>query len=270
MTSPLAYWHVTQNATNDEAYAILSQDPFWNCFALADLEAPFRDYCQFAIASQDESGEQAICLILRHPIIGQVLSPFGKEEGIAAILQQIALPKHPLIQAQEQHISLLQHYYQPETAWRSILRMAITPGSLQSPKHAPPQPIKQLTVADLPMLTELYAQHIDSRFPAELFTQGIFFGASKGGQIIAAGGTHVLTPKYGIAVLGHVLTAPEARGQGYATGITAALVETLFNQNFSLVVLNVFADNSNAFRVYQRLGFQTHYSFLTGKATLSR
>lgn len=270
MISPLARWRVTHDATNDEAYAILSQNPVWNCFALADLEQPLRDYSQFAIASQVESNEQAICMILRHPIIGEVLSPFGKEEGIAAMLQQIALPEHPLIQAQESHVSLLQHYYQPETIWKSILRMAITQGSLQSPQHTPPQPIKQLTVADLPMLKELYTQHTESRFPAELFAQGVYFGAEEGGRIIAAGGTHVLTPKYGIAVLGNILTAPEARGQGYATAITAALVETLFNQQFSLVILNVFADNGNAFRVYQRLGFQTHYSFLTGKAILSR
>ena len=78
------------DAANDEAYAILSQDPIWNCFALADLEPPLRDYSQFAIASQDQSNERAICLILRHPIIGQVLSPFGEEGGVAAILNQLA------------------------------------------------------------------------------------------------------------------------------------------------------------------------------------
>ncbi len=93
MSPPLVHWRITRDATNDEAYAILSQDPVWNCFALADLEPPLRDYSQFAIASQDESNECAICLILRHPIIGQVLSPFGRREGVAAILKQLALPR---------------------------------------------------------------------------------------------------------------------------------------------------------------------------------
>ena len=44
MTPPLVHWRITRDATNDEAYAILSQDPVWNCFALADLELPLRDY----------------------------------------------------------------------------------------------------------------------------------------------------------------------------------------------------------------------------------
>lgn len=104
MSPPLVHWRITRDATNDEADAILSQDPVWNCFALADLEPPLRDYSQFVIASQDESSERAICLILRHPIIGQVLSPFGRREGVAAILKQLALPERPLIQAQEIHI----------------------------------------------------------------------------------------------------------------------------------------------------------------------
>jgi ribosomal protein S18 acetylase RimI-like enzyme len=66
------------------------------------------------------------------------------------------------------------------------------------------------------------------------------------------------------------LTAPEARGRGYATAITAALVSTLFEQQFSVVVLIVFEDNSHAIRIYQRLGFQTHHQLLTGKAILSQ
>ncbi len=270
MSPPLVHWRITRDVTNDEAYAILSQDPVWNCFALADLEPPLRDYSQFAIASQDESNERAICLILRHPIIGQVLSPFGRREGVAAILKQLALPERPLIQAQEIHIPLLQRYYQSETTWKRMLRMAITSTSWRSLKSVPHRPAKQLTVSDLPALKNLYAQHPGSGFSADLFAQGMYFGAYEGERIIAAGGTHALVPAHRIAVLGNILTAPEARGQGYATAITAALVATLFEQHFSLVVLNVFEDNSHAIRIYQRLGFQTHHQLLTGKAILSQ
>lgn len=48
---PATRWHVEHDATNDEAYALLSQDLIWNCFALADLEPPLRNYSQFPIAS---------------------------------------------------------------------------------------------------------------------------------------------------------------------------------------------------------------------------
>ncbi len=268
MTPPLVHWHISRDATHEDAYAILWQDPVWNCFALADLEPPLRDYSQFAIASQEESTERAICLILRHPIIGQILSPFGSREGVAAILKRLDLPERPLIQAQEIHIPLLQRYYQPETTWKRMLRMAITSTSWRSLHAVLYRPVKQLTLSDLPALKNLYRQHPESGFSADLFTHGLYFGAYAGERIIAAGGTHALVPAHRIVVLGNILTAPEAREQGYATAITAALVATLFEQQFSLVVLNVFEDNSTAIRIYQRLGFQTHHQLLTGKATL--
>ncbi len=105
-------------------------------------------------------------------------------------------------------------------------------------------------------------------FLLKLFTQGLYFGVYEGERIIAAGGTHALVPRYGIAVLGQILTAPEARRQGYATAITARLVATLLAQRFDFIVLNVFADNNNAVRVYQHLGFQTHHRLFTTKGIL--
>ena len=267
MTLP-THWHITQDASNDEAYAILSQDRIWNCFALADLEPPLRQYSQFAMASQEGSNERAVCLILRHPIIGQVLSPFGSEEGVAAILQHLALPERPLLQAQEMHIPSLQRYYQAETRWKRLLRMAITPASLHSFTPEIHQSARQLTASDLPALKKLYAQYPEGHFSAELFPQALYFGAYEGKRILAAAGTHALVPQHRIAVLGNVFTVPEARGQGYATAITASLITALFKQQFSLIVLNVFEDNSNAIRIYQHLGFQTHHTLLTGKSIL--
>ncbi len=162
---------------------------------------------------------------------------------------------------------LLQRYYHPEARWRRMLRMVLTSTSWRSYTSVPPRPIKHLTVSDLPALKQLYAHQPESGFSADLFPHGLYFGAYAGERIIAAGGTHALVPAHRIAVLGNILTAPEARGQGYATAITAALVATLFDQHYSVVVLSVLEDNSPAIRIYQRLGFQTHHQFLTGKAT---
>ena len=268
MAQSSADWRVIPHATNDEVYAFLARNPVWNCFALADLEPPLRAYSQFAAAYQDESDVRATCLILCHPIIGDVLSPSGSSEGIAAILQQIALPENPLLQVQERHISILQQFYQPATSWKNLLRMAITAEALHPSTDETPQPVRQLDVADVPALQKLYDQQAEVEFSADLFTQGVYFGAYEGERIIAAGGTHALAPAHRIAVLGHILTAPEARRQGYATAITATLVRTLLRQDFSTIVLNVMEDNHAAWSVYQRLGFQTRYRLVTGKSTL--
>src|SRR5579885_850503 len=89
MNQSAARWHVKVDATNEEVYPVLARDRVWNCFALADLEPPMRAYSQCALAFRDDDGMRAVCLILRHPIIGEVLSPFGDEEGIEAILQRV-------------------------------------------------------------------------------------------------------------------------------------------------------------------------------------
>lgn len=266
-----AEWHVTTDATDDVAYAILSRDRIWNSFALADLEPPLRAYSQFAVATRgaDNVQEQALCLVLRHPVIGEVLSPFGSAPGVAAILARIDLPAHPLIQAQSIHVPLLQRYYQPEAGWRAMLRMAVTRASLQAKDGAPQQQVRQLNAADLPALQALYARNPESTFSAAPFADGLYVGLYDGGQLVAAGGTHALVSRHGIAVLGNIFTAPDARRQGFAAAVTAALVETLFERRFPLVVLNVFEDNTPAIRLYERLGFHVHHTLMTGKARRS-
>src|SRR5579875_2445866 len=132
MAQSLNSWHVSQDARDDEAADILLRDPIWNSFALADLEHPLRNYSQFPMAWLEGSSERAICLILRHPIIGEVISPSGSEEGIAAILKQIDLPDPPLPQVQERHFPCLHHYHRPQTTRRSMFRMPIPPASQQA------------------------------------------------------------------------------------------------------------------------------------------
>lgn len=268
MTQSPTGWHIIQDASNSEAYSLLSQDPVWNSFALADLELPLRTYSQFALAYQDDSHEKAICLILRHPIIGQVISPYGSSQGIAELLKVLDLPATVLIQAQEIHMPLLQEYYRPATAWRKMFRMAVSASSFLPSPRKPPHEVRRLTTVDLPALEDLYATHGETPFSAELFAQGLFFGAFDQKRLIAAGGTHVIVPDHRLAVLGYILTVPEARKQGYATAITAALVTTLLQQTQATVILNVFEDNSNALRVYSGLGFQTHHKLAEGKALL--
>lgn len=259
-----ARWRVNADASNDEVYPVLVRDPVWNCFALADLEPPLRAYSQFVLASRGASS--ALCLILRHPVLGEVVSPSGEEEGIAAILQAVALPERPLLQVYEAHISLLQRYYRPETdaGWRRLQRMAITSTSWCPCRPETPRPIRQLTAADVPALQAFYTRHGQGRFSAALFAQNLFFGAYEDTSIVAAGGTHVLAHRSHLAVLGAILTAPDRRRQGYATAITSALVAQLFAQGFPLVLLNVLRDNGDAIRVYRRLGFQTQYQLVTG------
>lgn len=260
-----AGWRVSTDASDEEVASVLSCDPVWNCFALADLEPPLRGSSQFVLASRGASC--ALCLILRHPVIGEVVSPWGEQEGIEAILQEVMLPARPLLQMQEAHVALLARFYRPETAnWGRLLRMALTAASWYPHLDEPPHPVQQLTAADLPALQAFYASSAAGRFAGALFAQNLFFGAYEGASLVAAGGTHVLAQRFPLAVLGWILVAPSARRQGYGTALTSALVAHLFAQGFPLVVLNVLEDNDDAIGIYQRLGFQTQHHVVTGRS----
>jgi predicted GNAT family acetyltransferase len=81
------------------------------------------------------------------------------------------------------------------------------------------------------------------------------------GNLVSAGGTHIVAPTYGIAAVGNVFTLPPYRGRGYATTCTSAVVRELLGRSLE-VVLNVARSNQRAVRIYERLGFREHGPFV--------
>ncbi|HEY7127039.1 MAG TPA: GNAT family N-acetyltransferase [Ktedonobacterales bacterium] len=257
-------WSVALDVSDAEAAAVLEQDRIWSSFMLADLLPPFRAYSRYALATRAGSNGHAACLILQHPAF-TVISSYGANAGVAAILAQAALPKHALIQAQAQHLPLFERYYRFETNGRELLRMAVSARTFRPPPSAPALPVEQLTRADAAALGELYKLYPEAHFHPDQLEHGVFYGLRRDGRLLATGGTHAVAPAYGIAVLGGIFTHPEARRQGHATTITAALVVHLLAQGCRDVVLNVVAENHLAISVYTRLGFQAHVRYWTGQ-----
>lgn len=259
-------WEVISDAADAEAYAVLRRNPVWNSFAIADLAPPFRAWTTIALAREVASERAASCLVLQQPGL-TVVSPDGPEPGVAAIFETIDLPERALVQARPEHLPPIERYYQPDAAWREMLRMAVTPARFQppAPSHAT---VERLGIEDLSAVLDLYARYPENHFRTDLLRDGVFFGVRDGRCLVAIGGTHVVAPSHGIAVLGGIFTHPDARRRGLATAITARLVEDLFARGCSTVVLNVTASNDQAIRVYERLGFDRSYRYLTGLARL--
>ena len=300
-------WQIIPDASDDEAVVVLERDRIWNSFALADLAPPFRVYSQIALARR--GSESAALLILRSPGLS-VLSPYGAEAGVAAILELLALPAVALLQAQPAHLALLRRHYRLLPGKYEALRMAVTAATFRPPANVPA--VARLTPADAGALMELYALSPENHFRPDLLEQGVFYGVYAGpagadttappspvgkpalrpapaGQetsatppppagvaarpqatLLAVGGTHVVAPAYGVAVLGGILTHPVARRHGYATAITAALTSDLLARGCRDVVLNVVADNAPAISVYTRLGFQVYARYWTAQAERRR
>lgn len=119
--------------------------------------------------------------------------------------------------------------------------------------------VRQLTITDLPALDALHASEArdanDIRFFANYMLErwpyaGIFID----GELVAAGGCHVLSDDYDVAAIGNVITHPRLRGRGLATRITQTLCAWLAPR-IHTIGLNVKVDNAAAIRCYSRVGF---------------
>ena len=89
---------------------------------------------------------------------------------------------------------------------------------------------------------------------------GIYYGVRRGTRLIAAAGTHVISPQLGLAAVGNVYTHREYRGQGLGKVVTSAVTAELF-QSCDTVVLNVRADNPPALALYRALGYRAATEF---------
>jgi ribosomal protein S18 acetylase RimI-like enzyme len=120
--------------------------------------------------------------------------------------------------------------------------------------------VQRLTPADSGHLNRLYQVGFASWLPAASIANGVYYGIRVGGRLVAAAGTHVVSPAARLGVVGNVLTHADYRGRGYATAVTSAVTEELL-ATCDHVVLNVRSDNPPAIAVYRRLGFVEHVRF---------
>jgi ribosomal protein S18 acetylase RimI-like enzyme len=263
--TPWDGWHITPDATNDEAYPIFKQDPILNCFALADLLPPFRQYTRIAIASHPQTAREASLLIVEHPQI-KILSTAGNGEGMAALLANVDLPASTVIQVPSQHWWLLHPYYTLPPKMRLLRRMALSAQTFQRPAQGTLPVAERMTKEDLPELRALYTLFPTGHFRPELIDEGLFYGVRLAQRLVAAGGTHVLALPYSLAVLGNIFTHPEHRERGCAQAVVDALVTDLLAQGCRDIILNVDVDNPPAIHVYTKLGFQPHCDICVGPA----
>jgi ribosomal protein S18 acetylase RimI-like enzyme len=265
MAVPNDNWQIDGDASDEVAYAAMAGDRVWNSFAIADLEPPFRQYSTFAVAKQKRTDRTAVCLLFASPAFN-VVAPYGEPEGVAAILAAVELPTPTGVMVRPEHEKLIDRWYDFPRGRQLMIRMVTDAANF---RPAPPAPgLFQLDPSNLEELLTLYEEYSGNHFVPIQLEHGLYFGVSDDGRLVAAGGTHVLEPKRGVAALGGIFTLPERRGRGYAAAVTSALVVELLARGCRDVVLTVYADNEVARRVYSRLGFREHCRYETGEGVL--
>jgi GNAT superfamily N-acetyltransferase len=262
-----AHWWIELDADDATTYAVLAADERWNGYSISDLAPPYRAYAQFAVASREAQAPSAACLLLRHPAF-TALIPTGDPDGVEAILAAAKLPERTYVTAQAAHLSAQERHFTFVEGPEAMLRMAVTAATFR-PRTGYAELVVRLGRADLAQAHELYEGPEGKRlaqFHDDLLTLGPFYGVRVGGALVAAGGTHTVSIRHGIAAIGNILTLPAHRGHGYASAVPAAMVAELLANGCRTVLLNVVEQNQVAERLYARLGFHTHCQYQEGTA----
>ncbi len=258
-------WAMIHDADDEVVYAVLNADRIWNGYSICDLEPPLRQYTRVALALGQDKAHLAACVFLQHPEFSALVS-HGDPEGIAVLLAaQAALPSPTFILAQQSHVPAIEMQYQFAAVREAMRRMMVDRRTFKPVEQGPSEVVK-LTLSDLPALEALYDAYSSNAFAADQLRSGVFYGVRQGDTVIAAGGTHALAPSYGIAAVGNIYTQPHARGRGYASAITTAIITELLEGPYSQIILNVAEANQAARRLYQRLGFRDHCHYWEGRA----
>ena len=232
---------------------ILRRDPRWCVYALGDLAPRMFPKCQWFTPD--------LTLVLRD-YGTSILFAMGTG-SIEEALQEVTWPVHLQVQPDAlEAVARLATVTEVKQMQRMIWERR-TPIAVD-------ERVTRLAADDVDALNRLYADGESSGESPDFFypsmvTDGVFFGVYEEGALVAAAGTHLVSPKEGAAAIGNVYTRRDRRARGLGRAVTAAVMGEL--AGIETVGLNVRADNDAAIRVYESLGFERHCEFNEALAT---
>ena len=233
--------------------AFLDRDRLYAAYAICDLDEREFGKTRWGIALVD-GDPIAVALEYSGPT-PQPLFVMGRPDGIAAILRSVIRPRVAYCAALPETLPAVGSLYRVEPG-PPMVRMVVDRASFR-PYRAD---VQRLTAMDSGHLNRLYQVGFASWLPAASIANGVYYGIRVGGKLVAAAGTHVISPSARLGVVGNVLTHADHRGRGYATAVTGAVTEELL-RGCDHVVLNVRSDNPPALAAYRRLGYTEHVRF---------
>lgn len=247
--------HLEVRSTRDRRllHRFLGRDRVFAAYAIADTDDREFARTRFGIAFDD--GEPVAVVMEYRGISPQPVFAMGEQEGISAILRDVVRPRIAYLGAKQAAFRGVRQHYRLD-APAPMLRMVVERDTFQ--------PVVgdavRLDQGDTGHLNRLYQLGFNAYLPDQAVAAGIYYGVRRGTRLIAAAGTHVVSPQWGIAAVGNVYTHREYRGQGLAKVVTSAVTADLLRQ-CDTVVLNVRSDNPPALGVYRALGYRDHTEF---------
>ncbi len=246
---------ITARATADRALlrGFLERDRLYAAYAICDLED--REFARTRWGVAFAGGAPVAVGMEYSGMSPQPLFLMGRSDGLGAILRDVLRPRTAYVAALPEAMPAVDAHYRIEGG-PPMVRMWVDRGRFRPY----PADVRRLLPVEIGELNRLYQLGFASWLPSSAIGDGVYYGIRIGGRLVAAAGTHVISPTARLAVVGNVLTHVEHRGRGYATAVTGAVTAELL-RTCDQVVLNVRADNPPALQAYRRLGYAEHVRF---------
>lgn len=243
----------TQTRDRELLRSFLERDRLRAAYAICDLED--REFSRTRWGVATESG-QPISVVLEYGgLTPQPLFVMGEPAGISAVLRDVIRPRLAYLAADPSELDAVESHYRIDPG-PPMLRMAVNRQTFK-PFPGDASPLLPVDIGDL---NRLYGLGFTSWLPADSVAYGVYYGIRAGRELVAAAGTHVISPEARLGVVGNVMTAPGHRGRGYAKATTSAVTHELL-RTCDDVVLNVRSDNPPAIAAYRALGFTDYWRF---------
>jgi ribosomal protein S18 acetylase RimI-like enzyme len=241
--------------TTDRAllHDFLAQDRLYAAYAICDLEEREFGRTRWGAAYD---GDELVAVGMEYTgPTPQPLFVLGRPDGISAVLRDVIRPRAAYIAARTTMLPAVEAHYRVDPG-PQMVRMWVDRARFRPY----PATVQRLLPVEIGELNRLYQLGFASWLPSGAIADGVYYGMRVNGQLVAAAGTHVVSPEARLAVVGNVLTHLDYRGRGFATAVTGAVTAELL-RSCDQIVLNVRADNPPAINAYRRLGFIEHARF---------
>ncbi len=235
----------------------------YHAYAIGDLVEPYFSQCEWW-AAHTADAVRALVLLFRGLSPHVLFSMADDAPAISEIVRSMSLPERAMILGQSKHIAVWQQYYRFEHL-DAMWRMELLPENFSPPSET--GSVTRLNMQHVSQLRELYRDEWGNAFAPYQLAQGVFYGIFDDTTLVAAAGTHIIAPEYGLGAVGNVLTLPEYRRRGYGMRVTAAVCAHLLEDGLDTLALNVMQSNRTAIRVYKSLGFTIAFPFTEGIGT---
>lgn len=246
---------VVAKATTDRDLlrSFLERDRLYAAYAICDLEDREFSRTRWGVAQQ---GEDVVAVALEYSgMTPQPVFLMGDPDGLEAILRDVIRPRAAYLAALPELIPTVEHFYRVDPG-PPMVRMWVD----KSTFRPYPATVQRLLPSEIGDLNRLYQLGFAAWLPSSAIAEGIYYGIRVNGTLVAAAGTHVISERARLGVVGNVLTAVDYRGRGFATAVAGAVTAELL-RSCDQVVLNVRSDNPPALNAYRRLGFAEYARF---------